>query len=571
MPRRLLILLVLIAVVAAAAWTRISHYRIDVPAYSRPPKSLLLDQNWSPAQRAAFHHTAQGTRLIPWSWFQALEQPCLSLSKCDDLKDPAYLARFGFIPSDSHPGSLPIGFARQDNFHDPVTKRTYPVVGFTCAACHTGELFYGDYAIRIEGGPAIVDLGTFQKALGLALALNKIIPGRQARFEQRAGGSAADLRRDVDAFLAQAMKEKEYVDKHAIYAIPAGFARTDALTRIGNQVFAVDLDKFENFQVSNAPVRFPQIWDAPWLDWIQYNSSIANPLVRNIGEALGVRAMLTAPDLDNSVDIAALNELELLIAGPAPYQGLASPKWPAIFPALDAAKAAHGETLYRKYCQHCHLPPVAELAADRQAKEPRYWAKSSAGMSFLKVTDVNIQEIGTDPRAALDFRNRTADSGALKKGRLTAAEGLDYVTRAVADRYFEANNTPAATRLAWSGYRTPGAEAVRDKLVYKARPLNGIWAVAPYLHNGSVPSLYHLLATEAERPARFWVGSKRYDPKLVGYESGQLAGAFQYDTTVAGNSNRGHVFTDGPTGNGVIGPRLSEEERWALIEYLKSI
>jgi hypothetical protein len=192
-------------------------------------------------------------------------------------------------------------------------------------------------------------------------------------------------------------------------------------------------------------------------------------------------------------------------------------------------------------------------------------------LALLKVTDLNIQEIGTDPRAALDFRNRTADSGPLQRGRLTAAEGLDFVTRAVANRYFEANQTPPATRLAWAGYRTPGMEAVRDKLVYKARPLNGIWAVAPYLHNGSVPNLYELLSPETERSPTFWVGSKRFDPKLVGYESGRSDGAYPYDTKVTGNSNRGHVFADGAPGNGVIGPGLSEVERWALIEYLKSI
>ncbi len=577
MAKKLVVLLAAVAGIWFLAGTRLARYRVTVPEFARPAKTVLLEQNWTPAQRAAFHHTAQGTRLVPLAWFQALEQPCISLSPCPLLADPGYLGRFGFVPSDENPDKLPIGFARQDDFHDPVSKKTYAVVGFTCAACHTGELFFGDYAVRIEGGPAIVDLGSFQKALGLALAFNELIPGRYGRFEERVLGPGADearkaaLRQEVGAFLAQAKKEKAYVDEHGIYDNLAGFARTDALTRIGNQVFAVDLDKFENFQVSNAAVRFPQIWDAPWLDWVQYNSSIADPLVRNIGESLGVRAMLTPENLDNSVDVAGLNRLEELLAGTGPYQGLTSPKWPAVFPALDGGKVKAGEALYRKHCQGCHLPPVAELAADRESKEPRYWYKSSAGMPFLRVTDINIQEIGTDPRAALDFRTRTADSGVLKQGRLTAAEGLDFVTRAIAERYFEANKMPKEVRLAWSGYRTPGAEAVRDKLVYKARPLNGIWAVAPYLHNGSVPNLYLMFSPAAERPAKFWVGSKQFDPVKVGYENGEIPGAYLFDTAAPGNSNRGHEFDDRPRGNGVIGPRLSEAERWALVEYLKSI
>ena len=96
----------------------------------------------------------------------------------------------------------------------------------------------------------------------------------------------------------------------------------------------------------------------------------------------------------------------------------------------NEATAKQRKTLYSNSCQACHLPSVAELAADRQTKEPRYWAKSSAGMAFLKVTDINIQEIGTDPRAALDFRNRTADksstdcSGLLSCTACTTGRGV---------------------------------------------------------------------------------------------------------------------------------------------------
>lgn len=575
MVKKRILVPVLLGLAAVAALPRLEAYRVRVPESARPPKALTLEQNWTPAQRAAFHHTAQGTRLVPYRWFRALEQPCLL--PCGRLAEPGYLARFGFIPSENGPDQLPVGFAKQDDFRDPFTGRTYPVVGFTCAACHTGELFHGEYAIRIEGGPANADLGQFQKALGLSLAYNEIIPGRYGRFEAAVLGTAptaeqkAELRQQVDEFMAAAKKELAYVKEHKVYDNPAGFARTDALTRIGNQVFAVDLGLFENFEVSNAPVRFPQIWDAPWLDWIQYNSSIADPLVRNIGEALGVRAMLNPATLENTVDVEALNRLEELVAGPAPYEGLTSPKWPAVLPALDAAKVKQGEALYRKHCQGCHLPPAAELAADRKAAEPRYWEKSSAGALFLRVTDVNIQTIGTDPHAALDFRNRTADSGALKKGRLTAAEGLDLVTRAVANRFFDQKGFAKEKRLAWSGYRTPGAEAVRDLLVYKARPLNGVWALGTYLHNGSVPDLYALLSPPEERPAKFWVGSKQFDAARVGYEWRETEGAYLFDTAAPGNSNRGHEFRAGELGNGVIGPALAPAERWALIEYLKSL
>jgi hypothetical protein len=111
---------------------------------------------------------------------------------------------------------------------------------------------------------------------------------------------------------------------------------------------------------------------------------------------------------------------------------------------------------------------------------------------------------------------------------------------------------------------------VRDELIYKARPLNGIWAVAPFLHNGSVPNLYLLLSPQAERPHTFWAGSKQFDPVKVGYDSAEMSGASLFDSSKPGNGNGGHEFKDGPLGKGVIGPLLSPDDRMAIIEYLKS-
>ena len=82
----------------------------------------------------------------------------------------------------------------------------------------------------------------------------------------------------------------------------------------------------------------------------------------------------------------------------------------------------------------------------------------------------------------------------------------------------------------WAGGRDPKDVAVRDELIYKARPLNGIWAVAPFLHNGSVPNLYLLLSPQSERPKTFWAGSKQFDPVKVGYDPAEMSGATLFDT-----------------------------------------
>jgi hypothetical protein len=66
------------------------------------------------------------------------------------------------------------------------------------------------------------------------------------------------------------------------------------------------------------------------------------------------------------------------------------------------------------------------------------------------------------------------------------------------------------------------------------------------------------------------LGSREFDPKYVGFRTTSFDGAFAFCTDKAGNSNAGHEFRNG-TGKGVIGPELTDDERWAIIEYLKSM
>jgi len=564
------------------------QYQVDVPEYRDPPEQFIhVEQGWTDDQRLAFHHTPQGTRLLPYDWFMALEQPCLSLFGCGLFSNKTYLARFGFLSSQTdpkvNPDGLPIGFARQEDFYDPATKQTCPVVGLSCAACHTGELHYGKYAVQVDGAPAMIEVYEFQKALLLAVGFTQKIPFRYGRFEKRVLGpnaseeQKADLKRRFTAFIDDAKFELDNAGPgKGIYDNLAGFDRTDALTRIGNQVFAVDMQKAANFAPANAPVRFPQIWDASWFTWVQYNSSISDPLVRNVGESLGVRAAAKlygadAKEFPNSVHIEGLKELEWLLSGPAPYQGLRPPRWPSVFPALDERKVARGAELYKSICQPCHLPPTEELAADLKKPQPTYWWENSQKKRFMIVKDVKVSFVGTDPHEATDFINRSADSGDLGKGRVSAGVGLDLVTNGIVNKFFDRMQLTPAQQIEWRGGRDPHDPPVRMEAIYKARPLTGIWAVSPYLHNGSIPSLYALLSPQNERPDTFWTGSKEFDPIKVGHDISAIKGGYLYDVTKPGNSNRGHEFKDGPRGNGVVGPALTSDDRFAIIEYLKSL
>jgi hypothetical protein len=112
--------------------------------------------------------------------------------------------------------------------------------------------------------------------------------------------------------------------------------------------------------------------------------------------------------------------------------------------------------------------------------------------------------------------------------------------------------SPAGTTLTF-------AEGAAIEFAYKGRPLNGIWATAPYLHNGSVPNLDELLKRPGDRKKQFRIGSREFDVDKVGFAIDQ--GDFLFDTTLPGNSNAGHDY----------GGELNEDDRLDLIEYMKSL
>ncbi len=99
---------------------------------------------------------------------------------------------------------------------------------------------------------------------------------------------------------------------------------------------------------------------------------------------------------------------------------------------------------------------------------------------------------------------------------------------------------------------------------YVAVPLDGVWLRAPFLHNGSVPSLQELFEPPAGRRQTFYRGYDVFDPVRVGFisegEAATRSGSL-YDTRLPGNSNAGHLY----------GVELSPAQKKALIEYLKML
>jgi mono/diheme cytochrome c family protein len=602
----------------------------ELPARDEPEDVVWLEQNWSSDQRQWFHHADQGTEsfLIPLEWFMALEQPGLHLFGAKPLfSDTRYLAGLGFIPDTvnaDNPHGLPVGFA----VGTPTPARPdWTPVGLTCAACHTGQMTYAGTALRYDGGPAMIAPDKLMNNL-LRTMVETAYNGRQfSRFadrvlgEDHAAAQEAALKRDFSTNLMRLIdftfQSIESQQQQAILAdIEAGrpssalkrlaesardtlqqaegFGRTDALNRIGNQVFALDIDRPANFVAPAAPVSFPFIWDSSWFIWVQYDGSIMQPMVRNAGEALGVGALLTldagaADNFTSSVRMDTLHQIETQLAGATPafagkaFSGLQAPAWPEnVLGEIDRELAATGATLYQQHCQGCHLPAPNTAAF---WNEEHWSASNAAGQRLLDVSLIPLSKIGTDAAQAEVLAKRQVDAIGLgldtqvltgatceplqvkDDAQVSFAFALGAVVQEVMERWYERNNVPDAERERLNGYLPNCLQAPE---AYKARPLDGVWATAPYLHNGSVPDLMALLSPVTERPRRFYVGDLEFDPERVGYRSDKASGLFELDTAKPGNSNRGHEFSNA-SGEGVIGPELSEDQRRALVEYLKTL
>ncbi|MGX1176338.1 di-heme-cytochrome C peroxidase [Pseudomonas sp. R151218B TE3479] len=588
LSRILLLLLALLIVVVAVVLYYVANPRL--PFYTPVEQVHYLDQ-WSAAERQTYYFTPQGTQVkgLRYDWFTALELPFSQ----QRFASPEYLARFGFLidpaqkASPGNPGNLPVGFARHQN-----PGSTEQFLDITCAACHTGELRFKGQAIRIDGGSAQHVLpssvptlrgGSFGQALVASLASTYYNPWKFERFARQVLGKDYDARHDelrkafkasLDTFLRVAWNDTH----RGLYPTEEGPGRTDAFGRIANASFG-DAISAENYRVANAPVDYPQLWEMWTFDWVQWNGSAQQPMARNVGEALGVGATLSFFDAQgkplqgdarypSSVRVRDLNKIEETL------QLLKPPVWPeALLGAIDKPLAAKGRALFTENCAGCHVPKVVQ-GPDRPVQQLHMLPVQVIGTDPGTANNIadhrfDLTSLQWDPAelAKLDVQLHPAPTEPLDLSQLSVAKGLAYVTAFVENRaYRDAGVTPVE-RPALDGFGLP--IGVRELRAYKARPLAGVWATPPFLHNGSVPTIYQLLSPQAERASTFYKGTFEYDPRHLGYRTEAFTNGFLFDTRITGNHNSGHEFRAGERGNGVIGRLLQPQERWALLEYLK--
>jgi hypothetical protein len=565
----------------------------------KPIKNLVyLNQSdsWGPRERALYYYTPQGTMLhrLRYSWFEHLET-----SSGERVAEPRHLARFGFLYSPEqfdpnfdagalNPGNLPVGFTHHRGADGE------DMLDVTCAACHTGQLEYRGVALRVDGGQALhafawIRGGQFLTDVIGAMTSTYTNPFKFDRFAEKVLGTRyPDAKPELREELARTLAgfNHEALTTLGLFA-DDGYGRIDALGHIANTVFGDALSPSNN-TVANAPVSYPHLWDIWKFDWAQWNGSVAQPMGRNVGEALGVKAQL---DLVDPFGVPLPPEriygssvlLEEIYCIETTLWQMRAPRWPDdVFPAIDKHRAASGRDLFLKNCKRCHGPNVYTETPREPFEAPvRYECRVNPNEPKptpkkpveWKMCVVPVDKIGTDPQVVENFLDRRYDASALDPGNpvlrsISAGEALNVVTGKVIDRAYQALGIDGERRSEMDGWGR--ASEVRDMRGYKARPLHGIWATPPFLHNGSVRTLYQLLSPEGEREQKFWLGSREFDPVEVGYQNTEVDGAFELDTTTIGNSNAGHQFSDAG-GAGVIGRGLTRDERLDLIEYLKAL
>ncbi|MFQ3197241.1 MAG: mono/diheme cytochrome c family protein [Paraglaciecola sp.] len=573
-----------------------------------------LEQGWTKDEALDFYFTSQGSHLMPYAWFLVLEQH----NNNQLFRNDKNIKKFGYIPQDKitgiNPDGLPIGFVKDDRPDEFLSRSltrdrlssnaaTNEWLGLTCAGCHTSEIVFDQQTLRINGGPPLSDMQSLLQNLSKALIATSENDEKMARFAKNVLAQGGHNAIEQQALKEQVVSFTNWLDgyigvNYSGLTTPYGYGRLDAFGAILNRVSSSLLNIPTNGTPANAPVSFPFLWNTSQLDWVQWNGSVNNHIGRNVGEVTGVFAHTVLDTTDDnerfysSGKIINLDRLEQLMSK------LDSPKWGAPLPAIAHDRADRGKALFASNCANCHG------VSDEQGLYPMT-APNIYGKQFIEISMTPLADIGTDPLTAMNFVNPKldADPGAMRKyiagymmqqakkvGKSEeeiAAVGKDYSTRAKVPRGLiltvaggliinkqMSEFKPALDdmqKLELVGFREE--RDAPNLIAYKARPLNGIWATAPYMHNGSMANLYQTLLPEDKRETSFYVGSNKFDSELVGFKTPKTGNQFLYKTDAVGNSNAGHSGDSFTKTLGQDGQwrDFTDAERFELIEYMKTL
>jgi cytochrome c553 len=562
---------------------------------------VLTDQgkNWTDSTREKYYTQDQGSRIMPLKWINALKQANGAPFMADSL------GRYGYLPNPKSPEpGLPVGFIAAEEHGDKI-------IGLTCSACHSRQIDVSGVSYRIDGGPAITDIQSFMSDLDKAVNTVLTDPGAFEKFAIAVLGPSPKqqdedkLRADLAAwFLPYNTIMKASLPTES----PWGPSRLDAVSMIFNRVSGLDIGPAptymipENIKRADVPARYPFVWNAPIQDTTQWPGFAPNGnrifgLSRNLGEVFGVFAVFH-PKKDesrllkinyvdnNSANFHGLNKLESLVKKIGP------PKWPW---KLDTALAAEGQKVFNKKdpaeenesCADCHgikegktrslthktwATPILDVGTDsREVNLLSSQVKTGVlegaiifpGRPPLKAIDSAFSVLGTVVEGSILQHYLPVELNAQQQKERSKLDQLKSKFEAEVEKLEDLGDLGGLDDLKDAFQMKP--PAATPSFPYESRVLQGIWAVAPYLHNGSVATLTELLTPAEKRLSEFKVGPA-YDVDKVGLAFEQTKFNSTLKTTDctkrdSGNSRCGHDY----------GTTFTDKEKKALLEYLKSL
>src|SRR5579864_4167815 len=517
---------------------------ISAPKPGSPSVNVAIAQqqvpSWSKDDLDFFLHGSMSTEVVPESVLRAF------IKTYPDLFPSWDLTHLGLIPDREF--GWPIGFSRKNVEH----LGNMSAIGINCASCHVAQITStsSNEPIRILGVTSHFNVEGFFGSV-LVATFKTADPENMKRFlrnyvsdTEKVHGDHAETAvnsawtKQQDKILAIMKADpfggKDVVagDLHKITPAEVKFdikaldkgdidfpARVHSMLKLfhnmraalhvpdqppdkippqsgpgRNDAFGLLAASLLHTPQPYSPIKFGLVWNVDKRTWVHWDGNTKSPIARNLLASLGLGAPMHGKHGD-LIFADVKRQTDL-------SEKIAPPKYPF---TIDNESAKRGAPLFEQNCNSCHGGPESDK---------RLFA---------------VADVGTDPHRAEMFTQKIADG----------------FNKFLAD-------------LESQGYQPPKEFGVRSTGKYWAATLSGVWARSPYLHNGSVRTMYELLTSPGERPKNFHRGSEVFDEKEMGYTDD---GAYVFDTAGSGNSNSGHDY----------GTKLSENEKRDLVEYLKTL
>lgn len=571
------------------------------PPVNPDPYDLQFDLSYtnglSHKDRAVYYYMDEGIQYLPADVLASLNRPIEEGLGMYNERILARPERFGLYPNPYNKQLMPIGITASKD------TSFVPMAGINCATCHTSVISSNGKAFLVDGGSGLFAIDRLIKEMVFAMAATMASPSEFSKFYRRyqakAGfamsandqkqldsmvddpsyvqlnsalhkhlrGQNTHLDKDLMKYitvnspklaiknstlsgayptrdqLSSGPKMFLYLAKRLLFFYQQGsYASVPDGSTVGDNglgranpwavvknMLAKNLEGADELpKIPGGPINTPVIWQFDRAKWIFWTGVTNSMLERNMAQGVALVTDFNWETYETTVSIKKLHQVSGYAKKSTP------PVWPEhILGTINRTQAELGKELYKNHCLGCHTD-----------------SKNVSTASF----SYKYLDVGTDPE--------------YYRGQVESFYGKDLFKDVLA---------PWLNKIKTAAYKrekisNPSLyEAGRTDIVWQAptgnkpeaRPLYGIWASAPYLHNGSVPSIRDLLKKPSERTKEFYVGSTEYDPVNLGFKSQDLYFAFKLQTKCdkcTGNSNQGHDF----------GTCLTDAEKDQLIEFLKS-